>query len=137
MTLDDASHYTAEDKARIVPNIRHERATVLAAYPPWEAACVCRGEKLLVEPFSASHWVKLGGMDFGYDHPAAFVGSVDRDLDCIYLVRTLRLRHQTPLQHVKLSDIGDYVGPGRMITTTDAAGAGVPLMRQYKDAGLT
>jgi hypothetical protein len=44
-------------------------------------------EKLLVEPFECpSHWVKIGGCDFGWDHPAAFVELWwDRDLYRLYI----------------------------------------------------
>jgi hypothetical protein len=40
--------------------------------------------------------------DFGRTHYAAFVELAwDRDLDIIYLIRTLRLKEQTPLQHAE------------------------------------
>jgi phage terminase large subunit-like protein len=142
MTLDDASHYTAEDKARIIAQYpEHERATRTRGVPAMGSGrvFVVDEEKLLVEPFECpSHWVKLGGCDFGYDHPAAFVEIWwDRDLDVIYLVRTLRLRHQTPLQHVQAIRHWRlrWAWPldGRQQTL---AGAGVPLMRQYHDGGL-
>ncbi len=96
-------------------------------------------EKLLVESFKCpDHWVKLGGCDFGWDHPAAFVEMWwDRDLDILYLVRTLRLRQKTPLQHVeavrswRLRWAWPHDGRNQTL-----AGAGVPLMRQYQEAGL-
>ena len=41
-------------------------------------------------------------MDLGWTHFAAFCECWwDRDLDIFYLVRTLRLRQQTPLEHVE------------------------------------
>jgi hypothetical protein len=142
MTLDDASHYTAEDKERILQQYpEHERATRTRGVPAMGSGrvFVVDEEKLLVEQFECpSHWVKLGGMDFGYDHPAAFCETWwDRDLDVFYLVRTLRLRHQTPLQHVQAVRHWRlrwaWPHDGRQQTL---AGAGVPLMRQYRDAGL-
>jgi hypothetical protein len=82
--------------------------------------------------------VRLGGMDFGWTHFAAFVEMWwDRDLDVVYLVRTLRLREQTPLQQVEVVRgwrlRWAWPHDGRNATL---AGAGLPLMRQYADAGL-
>ena len=142
MTLDDAAHYSAEDKARIIAQYpEHERATRTRGVPAMGSGRVflVDEEKLLVDPFQCPrHWVKLGGCDFGWDHPAAFCEMWwDRDLDVIYLVRTLRLRHKTPLQHV------DAVRSWRLRWAWPAdgrnqtlAGAGIPLMAQYRDAGL-
>src|SRR5262249_27846709 len=96
-------------------------------------------EKLVVDPFECpSHWVRVGGIDFGWSHYAAFCELWhDRDLDVVFLTRTLRLKEQTPHQHVdavrhwKL--LWAWPHDGRQQTL---AGAGVPLMRQYADAGL-
>jgi phage terminase large subunit-like protein len=61
MTLDDASHYTAEDKARIIAQYpEHERATRTRGVPAMGSGrvFVVDEEKLLVEPFQCpSHWV--------------------------------------------------------------------------------
>jgi phage terminase large subunit-like protein len=142
MTLDDAAHYSAEDKERIIAQYpEHERATRTRGVPAMGSGRVflVDEEKLLVESFECpSHWVRIGGCDFGWDHPAAFVEMWwDRDLDIIYLVRTLRLRHKTPLQHVeairhwRLRWAWPHDGRNQTL-----AGAGVSLMRQYADAGL-
>jgi len=142
MTLDDAAHYSAEDKARIAAQYpEHERDTRTKGIPAMGSGRVFLVDeaKLLVDPFECpSHWVRLGGIDFGWTHYAAFVECWwDRDLDVFYLVRTLRVREQTPLQHV------DAVRHWRLRwawphdgRNATLAGAGVPLMRQYADAGL-
>jgi hypothetical protein len=96
-------------------------------------------ESLLVDPFECpKHWLRLGALDFGWTHYAAFCELWwDRDHDVIYLVRTIRMREATPLQHVKaVRDwrlLWAWPHDGRNQTL---AGAGVPLMRQYADAGL-
>ena len=141
MTLDDAAHYSAEDKERIIAQYpEHEEQRVPAVCRRWvPAGCFWLTKKLLVEPFTCpSHWVRLGGCDFGWDHPAAFVEMWwDRDSDVIYLIRTLRLRHKTPLQHVdavrhwRLRWAWPHDGRNQTL-----AGAGVSLMAQYRDAGL-
>jgi phage terminase large subunit-like protein len=142
MTLDDALHYSDDEKTKIIAQYpEHERATRTRGIPAMGSGRVflVDEEKLLVEPFDCpSHWVKIGGCDFGWDHPAAFVEMWwDRDLDIIYLVRTLRLRHKTPLQHVeavrhwRLRWAWPHDGRNQTL-----AGAGVSLMAQYRDAGL-
>jgi len=142
MTLDDAAHYSAEDKARIAAQYpEHERDTRTKGIPAMGSGRVflVDEEKLLVDPFECPrHWVRLGGIDFGWTHFAAFCECWwDRDLDIFYLVRTLRLREQTPLQHVEAVRHWRlrwaWPHDGRNATL---AGAGVPLMRQYADAGL-
>jgi hypothetical protein len=142
MTLDDATHYNEAQKQQIINQYpEHERATRTRGIPAMGSGRVflVDEEKLLVDPFQCPrHWVKLGGCDFGWDHPAAFCECWwDRDLDIWFLVRTLRLRHKTPLQHV------DAVRSWRLRWAWPAdgrnqtlAGAGVPLMQQYADAGL-
>jgi phage terminase large subunit-like protein len=142
MSLDDASHYTEQDKQRIIAQYpEHERQTRTRGIPAMGSGKVflIDEEKLLVDPFPCpSHWVKIGGADFGWTHFAAFCECWwDRDLDIFYLVRTLRLRQQTPLQHVeairhwRLRWAWPHDGRNQTL-----AGAGVPLMKQYADAGL-
>ena len=142
MTLDDAAHYSAEDRARITAQYpEHERDTRTRGIPQMGSGRVflVDEEKLLVDPFECpTHWVRIGGLDLGWTHFAAFCECWwDRDLDVFYLVRTLRLREQTVLQHVNAvrSWRLRWAWPhdGRQQTL---AGAGVPLMRQYRDAGL-
>lgn len=95
---------------------------------------------MLVDPLDniPTHWLRWGGMDFGWTHWAAFCELAwDRDQDVVYLVRTLRLREQTPLQHAeavrswKLKWAWPMDGRRR-----ELAGAGIPLMEQYRAAGL-
>ena len=142
MTLEDAAHYSAEDKAKIIAQYpEHERATRTRGIPAMGSGRVflTDEETLLVDPFQCpSHWVRLGGMDFGWTHYAAFCECWwDRDLDVFYLVRTLRLREKTPLEHVQAIRHWRlkwaWPADGRQQTL---AGAGIPLMRQYADAGL-
>jgi phage terminase large subunit-like protein len=142
MTLDDAGHYSTEDKARITAQYpEHEKATRTRGIPQMGSGRVflVDEEKLLIDPFECPrHWIKLGGLDPGWTHFAAFCECWwDRDLDIFYLVRTVRLREQTVLQHVNVvrSWRLRWAWPhdGRNQTL---AGAGVPLMKQYRDAGL-
>jgi phage terminase large subunit-like protein len=141
-TIDDAPHFSEEDKARIV-----------ASYYPHEVEARTKGipvlgsgrifttaeSDLIVEPFEIpTHWLRWGGCDFGWTHYAAFCELAwDRDLDIIYLVRTLRLREQTPIEHAQAIRnwrlTWAWPRDGKRATLE---GAGIPLMRQYADAGL-
>jgi phage terminase large subunit-like protein len=104
MTIDDAGHYTPEERERIV-----------ASYPPHEREARTKGvpsmgsgrifpvseESIICEPFDIpKHWVQLGGLDFGWDHPFGAVSAAwDRDADVFYVTKEYREREQTPLLH--------------------------------------
>jgi phage terminase large subunit-like protein len=104
MTIEDAEHYTAEERARIA-----------ASYPPHEQEARLRGVPVLgsgrIFPVSEEsiacdavpvprHWPQLGGLDFGWDHPTAAVKLAwDRDADVVYVMQTYRARQATPLIH--------------------------------------
>jgi phage terminase large subunit-like protein len=115
MTIDDAEHYTPEERARIV-----------ASYPPHEREARTKGvpsmgsgrifpiaeESITVEPFAIPReWVHLGAMDFGWDHPFAGVEIVwNRDADVIYVTKEYREREATPIIHAAaLRPWGDWL----------------------------
>ena len=104
MTIDDAEHYTPEDRARIV-----------ASYPPHEREARTKGipsmgsgrifpvpeEDILVDPFDVPKiWPQIIGIDFGWDHPfAACRMAWDRDNDCLYVIGEYRQREASPIIH--------------------------------------
>jgi len=99
MTIDDAEHYTPE-----------QREAIVAAYPAHEREARARGVPVLgsgrvfpvtegsitCEPFDIPEsWPQLCAMDFGWDHPTAAVrGAHDRDGDVIYITQTYREREK-------------------------------------------
>src|SRR5208282_597969 len=101
MTIDDVSHYTAE-----------QRAAIIASYPEYERDARTKGipqlgsgrvfpiaeQELVCDPFAIpNYWPQLGGLDFGWDHPSAAVRMAwDRDADCLYITAAHRQREQTP-----------------------------------------
>jgi Terminase RNaseH-like domain/Terminase large subunit, T4likevirus-type, N-terminal len=142
MSIEDVEHFSTEEKARIIAGYpEHEREARLHGIPVFGSGRVftVSEEKILVEPFECpKHFVKLGGLDFGWTHWAGFVEMWwDRDLDIVYLVRTVRMREKTPHQHVEAVRHWNlkwaWPHDGRNSTL---AGAGVPLKQQYSDAGL-
>jgi phage terminase large subunit-like protein len=104
MTIDDAEHYTPEDRARII-----------ASYPPHEREARTKGipslgsgrifpieeEAIVCEPLEIpKHWPQIVGIDFGWDHPfAAARMAWDRDSDVIYVMSEYRQREASPIIH--------------------------------------
>jgi hypothetical protein len=85
------------------------------------------------------HWARIGGMDFGWTHPAAFVELAhDRDHDIVYVTKALRVSEQTPIQHaaaVKPWGNIQWAWP-RDGNRETLEGAGIALSRQYAAQGL-
>ena len=102
MTIEDAEHYTNE-----------QRLTIIASYPEHERKARTQGipqlgsgrvfpideDELRCEPFAIpSDWPQLAALDFGWDHPSAAVKLAwDRDSDCIYVTACHRAKQQTPV----------------------------------------
>jgi phage terminase large subunit-like protein len=144
MTIDDVQHYSVEEKARII-----------ASYPAHELEARTKGipalgsgrvfpipeEQIAIELRDfPSYWPRIGGMDFGWDHPFAAVELVwDRDSDCVYVSKTYRCRETTPIMHsAALRPWGKdlrwaWPRDGRRETLE---GAGVALATQYKEQEL-
>jgi len=142
MTIEEALHYTAEERQKIIDS-----------YPQWERECRTKGIPVLgsgrifpVEEVKIacehrdfpSHWPRIGGMDFGWDHPFAAVELVwDRDTDTVYVSRIYRLKESTPIEHAAAirawgKDL-PWAWPrdGKRETLE-----GVALAEQYRDQGL-
>src|SRR5262249_25114844 len=142
MTLDDAEHYTDEQRANIIAQYpEHMRDIRARGIQQFGAGLVFPVDEasLMVDPFERpKHWIRLGGLDFGFTHKfAACELWHDRDLDIVYLVKTWAVREQTPLEHAevlrKWKCIFSWPADGRNMTL---AGAGIPLKEQYAKAGL-
>jgi phage terminase large subunit-like protein len=77
MTIDEAEHYTPEQRQRIVAGYApHEREARAKGIPMLGSGRVfpVAEEVVAVDGFSIpQHWPQIGGMDFGWDHPFAAV----------------------------------------------------------------
>jgi hypothetical protein len=144
MTIEEALHYTAEERQKIIDS-----------YPPHERECRTKGvpvlgsgrifpveeSKIVIEHRDfPSHWARIGGMDFGWDHPFAAVELVwDRDTDTVYVARCYRLKEATPIEHAAaLRSWGKdlrwaWPRDGKRETLE---GAGIALAEQYREQGL-
>lgn len=115
MTIDDAEHYTDEQRAEIIASYpAHEREARIKGIPSMGSGRVfpLDEETIKVDPFPIpEHWVQINGMDFGWDHPFAAINLAwDRDADCIYVCKEYAQRESTPVIHAaSVKPWGDWI----------------------------
>ena len=90
MTIEDAGHISASERDRIIAGyLPHEREARTQGLPMLgEGRVYGVSEELIREKAFElpSHWPRLVGCDFGFDHPAAAVWLAwDRDSDTVYV----------------------------------------------------
>lgn len=100
--IEDAGHFSEEDRARIIASYpAHERDARTKGIPQLGSGRVfpVNQDDLTVAAFQIpEHWVQIGGIDFGWDHPSAAVRLAwDRDNDILYVMACHRAREQTPV----------------------------------------
>lgn len=99
-------------------------------------------ESLIVcEPIpTPPHWPRIGGIDFGWNHPAAAVEcAFDRDTGTFYVVRSFRAKEQTPVTFAAAirpwgRDL-PWAWPHDGHNET-MSGAGISLAQQFREQGL-
>ena len=104
MTLDDVDHYSVEEKEKIAASYAaHEREARTKGIPTLGSGRIFPVSDHMFEIEQRdlpSHWPRIGGMDFGWDHPFAAVELVwDRDTDTVYVSKCYRIRESTPVVH--------------------------------------
>ena len=142
MSIMDVDHLSAEDKARIISEYpEHEREARAngipmlgsgAIFPVSDASITC-------EPIKLQPWFKrIGGMDFGYDHPFGAVDLAhDLDLDIVYVVREFRVRQKTPADHATvLKTWGNLRWAWPHDGHQHDKGSGENLSKQYRKFGM-
>ena len=144
MTLDDAEHYTEEERQEILASyLPHEREARARGIPQLGSGRVfpVTEESLVEEAFETpSHWCQIGGMDFGWDHPFAAVQLTwDRDSDIVHVVKTYRIRNETPIIHAShLKPWGQsLVWAWPHDGLQHDKGSGEQLAEQYRKQGLS
>lgn len=144
MTIDDVEHYTPEQRAAIIASYPiHEREARAKGIPTMGSGRVfpIDEESIKVQSMPIpDHWVQLGGMDFGWDHPSAGVRIAwDRDNDIIYVTGCHRAREQTPAMFAAaVRPWGPWL---KWAWPHDGLqhdkGSGEQLAQQYKQQGLS
>jgi hypothetical protein len=104
MTIDDAEHYTPEQRAAIVARYpAHEREARAKGIPILGSGRVfpVEEERIRCDPFKIpAHWRQINGLDFGWDHPFAAVNCAwDAEADTFYVCKEYREREATPHTH--------------------------------------
>jgi phage terminase large subunit-like protein len=115
MTIDDAEHFTPEQKAKII-----------ASYPAHEMEARTKGtpilgsgrvfpiaETMIQEPAQVipDHWPRICGMDIGIDHPTAAAWVAwDRDSDTVHVYDAYRARDGLiPIHASAIRSRGDWI----------------------------
>jgi len=104
MTIDDALHYTPEERERIVNSYpAHEKDARVKGIPILGSGRIfpVAEASIAFDAFDfPRHWPSICGLDFGWDHPTAAVWARwDRDADTIYIYDCYRVRESTPVIH--------------------------------------
>jgi len=142
MTIDDADHYTPEDRARIIASYpAHEREARTKGVPSLGSGRIfpVEDELLSVAPFEIpAHWVQIGGLDFGWDHPtAAACLAWDRDSDVVYVTKGYRQTEAPPVIHAAaVKPWGEWLPWSWPHDGNNDTAAGKNLATQYRAQGL-
>lgn len=104
MTIEDAGHYTPEQRAAIISSYpEHEREARVRGLPTLGSGRVfpVKDEQISIEAIAIpAHWVRINGLDFGWDHPFGAVSLAwDRDADVWYVIASYRESKSTPIMH--------------------------------------
>ena len=143
MTIYDAEHYTDEQREEIIASYpAHERKARANGIPTLGSGRVfpIDEDDIKIKAFDIpSHWVQIGGLDFGWDHPtAACKLAWNRDEDQIYVTNSYALREATPVIHAAaLKGWGDnlpWAWPHDGLQHDK--GSGEALASQYRAQGL-
>ncbi len=143
MTINDADHYTEEERERIIRSYpEHEREARASGIPILGSGRIfpLADAAVVIAPIQIPHyWPRIAGIDFGWDHPtAACELAWNRDTDTVYLIREHRVAQATPQMHAaSLRPWGTYLPwawPHDGLQHDK--GSGEQLAKQYKTAGL-
>lgn len=142
-TIDDAEHFTAEERQRIIASYpAHERDARTRGIPTMGSGRVfpVADALITIEPRAIPrHWPQIIGLDFGWDHPTAAARIAwDRDNDCIYVTACYRRSEAVPAIHAAaVRSWGEWIP---VAWPHDGLqhdkGSGQQLKEQYRAAGL-
>ncbi|WP_394661403.1 terminase large subunit domain-containing protein [uncultured Acinetobacter sp.] len=140
---DDAPHLSEKTKSELLAEFpEHEHDARSKGIPIAGTGSIypVDDKDITVEPFDIpKHWVRITGMDFGWDHPTAAVNLAwDRDTDIIYVVNEYGHSRLTPIEHAPkiraLCPFAPIAWPHDGVNTEK--GGGKPIKDQYVTEGL-
>ncbi|QDP62400.1 MAG: putative terminase large subunit [Prokaryotic dsDNA virus sp.] len=142
-TWDDAPHMTKKVRDQILAALPpHERKMREQGIPQLGSGLVfpMAEADMICDPIEIpSHWPRICGLDFGWDHPTAAAWIAwDRDTDCIYLYDTYSMRQEAvPIHASAIKARGNYIP---VIWPMDGRqadkGSGKSLTEQYRSEGV-
>ncbi len=144
MTIDDAEHYTAEERIQIVRDyLPHEREARANGVPFLGSGKVFTTEEsfILESPLDGipETWKQIIGLDFGWDHPTAAVRLAhDTENDVVHIVSGYRQQKEIPIIHASaIKKWGDWIPvawPKDGLQTDK--GSGLQLAQIYREEKL-
>ncbi len=136
---DDAPHMTKEIREQILSALPpHERKMRERGIPQLGSGLVFPivEEDILCDPIDIpTHWPRLCGIDFGWDHPTAVVWIAwDRDTDIVYIYDCYAMRQETvPVHASAINGRGKWIPVVWPMDGRQAdKGSGKSLTDQYK-----
>lgn len=150
MTIMDVEHYTDEERAKIIASYpEHEREARISGIPMLGSGRIfpIAQETITCPAFAIpDHWVVIGGLDFGYDHPTAAAKLAwDRDADVIYVTAVYK-RKGSDLAQTGLAPTASHAAAVKPWGAIPWAwphdglqhdkGSGEQLAQQYRDQAL-
>jgi phage terminase large subunit-like protein len=143
MTIDDAEHYTDEERQRIIAGYpAHEREARAKGIPVLGSGRIFPIEEERVREGAIqipAHWPRICGIDFGWDHPTAAAWVAwDRDSDTVHIYDAYRVRENTPAVHAAaIRARGTWVPVSWPHDGLQHdKGSGEQLAQQYRNQGL-
>jgi phage terminase large subunit-like protein len=142
MTIDDAAHYTPEQRAAIIAGYpAHEREARARGVPTMGSGRVFPvSEESITEPgvLIPPHWPRIVGIDFGWDHPTAAAWIAwDRDADTVHIYDTYRVKEATPVIHAAaIKARGEWPVAWPHDGLQHDKGSGLQLAVQYRNLGV-
>ncbi len=143
MTIADVGHYTEEERQKIINSYpAHEREARALGIPTLGSGKIFPIEESAIKIASfpiPSHWPRINGIDFGWDHPTAAVQCAwDRDSDCWYVINAYRRKEEVPLVHAAaIKAWGPWVPTAWPHDGLQHdKGSGEQLAAQYKTHGI-
>tara|TARA_R100001594_G_scaffold20770_2_gene40232 strand:+ start:837 stop:2255 length:1419 start_codon:yes stop_codon:yes gene_type:complete len=142
-TWDDAPHMTKEVRDQILQALPpHERKMREKGIPQLGSGLVfpIAEDDIVCDPIDIpTHWPRLCGLDFGWDHPTAAVWIAwDRDSDIAYVYDSYSMRQEAvPIHASAIKSRGNWIP---VIWPMDGRqadkGSGKSLTEQYRTEGL-
>lgn len=140
VTWNDCPHLTPEVQAMMLAQLPpHERDMRSKGIPVLGSGLIypVKEESIICEPFAIpDHWPRIAAIDFGYQHPAAWVSAAwDREEDVIYVTDCVKMEKMTPDQQVyKIKQRGGANIPTAWPADglTSEKGTGIALKQQYE-----